>query len=114
MKTLTLTVENAIVYHEPDPRPTAQILTAASESYPVPVPTETSIPEVTSTDIVLFQVKNSEGKVLLQLAISNYFHLVGVMDGDKKVIDEWRNVRDRPARESPLGQPGFAPRPITH
>lgn len=109
MKTLTITVENAIAYHEPDVRPEGRQKLSQPETYPVPVPTESSIPETTTHDFVLFQVKTSEGKILLQLAISNYFQILGTLDG-QNVINEWRNIHDRVPHPVDTSSPAI-PRP---
>lgn len=77
MKTLNVIVENAITYHEPG-------------NVPAPVPTETTIPE-SLDNFVFFQVKNSEGKVLFQLLISEYFQMLGTIDNEV-VISEHRNM----------------------
>lgn len=103
MKTLNVIVESAIVYHEPDDRAPGKVIAAAPETYPVPTATETTIPE-TPGDFVFFQVKNSEGRVLFQLLISEYFNVVGTIDGDL-VINEHRHMNrpktPRPATPQP-------------
>jgi hypothetical protein len=94
MKVLNVIVESAIRYHEPDDRRPAQVLATGAQTFPVPEPTETSIPE-TPSDFILFQVKTSEGKILLQLAVSEYFQLEGHIDGEL-VLEENRHLRKRP------------------
>ncbi len=80
MKTLTITIENAVLY-----RDDRQVL---------PYPTEHAIAELKDEDSVLFRVKDADGKILLELPILNYFELEGCVDG-MAVISEMRNIRQQ-------------------
>ncbi len=86
MKTLTITIETAVIYRDKE------------ES--VPGPTETAIPELRSDDLVLFQVRHADGRILLQLPISNYFEMIGSIDGTP-VISELRNLHKNFRPEEP-------------
>lgn len=91
MKLIFVTIENAVTYHEPDDRRPARILNSTAETLPVPVASETSIPEV-ADDLVFFQVRDSEGKILLQLPIQNYVYVMG-RDRETMTFEKVFNVR---------------------
>lgn len=106
MKLIFVTVENAVQYHEPDDRPAARVLNSRADILPVPVPTETTIPEC-ADDLVFFQVRDADGKILLQLPIHNYIFVTG-RDGDVMTFEKVFKVSDASA-QSNLFQQEFNP-----
>lgn len=71
MKTLRITIENAVIRH------------GEAETSPVPVPTETAIPEA-SEDWVMFElVDSANDRTIIAIPISNWLHMETWIDGAK-------------------------------